>query len=366
MARDSLLKHLNGPIGYSNCWEDAEIALEALRGSSGRKLITIASAGDVSFSLLCTDPSEIVALDQSPAQIALATLKKTLLDHFELSEIRAFLGTRCHPDRLAFYRGYLRPLLPSPCAAFWDGHRKLLSRGVIHAGRLERYVRFYRTFVLPFLLTPAQRTHVLSLTSLEDQQRFYDQVIYSRTKEWFATVFLDRALVSRFARSRDLFDHAPGDVGTALRRRLTDAITRIPTSDNPFLEYGLRGNFVLRHPHYLREENLERIRGRLDRLHFVPVELTRYLTSSSERYAGFYLSDIFESMDVPAFRESLGRVVAAGDPFARIVYWNMLVRRDSRRVPVPGVTSLTAESERLFRQRRVCFYASLVVEEVAA
>ncbi|MCZ8286509.1 MAG: DUF3419 family protein, partial [Bacteroidia bacterium] len=44
-------------IRYANCWEDAGILSEALDIPKGGKILSIASAGDNSFSLLLKEPA---------------------------------------------------------------------------------------------------------------------------------------------------------------------------------------------------------------------------------------------------------------------------------------------------------------------
>jgi len=72
-------------VRYANVWEDAWILREALRPAPGRRMLSIASAGDNAFALLAAG-AEVVAADLSPAQIALVDLKR--------AAIRRLLPTR--------------------------------------------------------------------------------------------------------------------------------------------------------------------------------------------------------------------------------------------------------------------------------
>ena len=79
---------------------------------------------------------------------------------------------------------------------------------------------------------------------------------------------------------------------------------------------------------------------------------------------GFNLSDIFEYMSPETFAGVYGDVLAAANPGARLVYWNMMA---PRRVP-------QAHSAQVVRRRdledqgkavdKAFFYADFVVEEV--
>src|SRR5258707_2351719 len=59
-------------IRYAQCWEDAEILLEALDIQPGDTCLSIASAGDNTLALLTRAPGRVIALDLSQSQPALA------------------------------------------------------------------------------------------------------------------------------------------------------------------------------------------------------------------------------------------------------------------------------------------------------
>ena len=56
-------------IRYANCWEDADLLVKSLRAEQNKKILSIGSAGDNSFSLLTTDPELVLAIDISSVQI---------------------------------------------------------------------------------------------------------------------------------------------------------------------------------------------------------------------------------------------------------------------------------------------------------
>ena len=57
-------------IRYAQCWEDADVVLEALQVQPGDVCLSIASAGDNTLSLLAKNPSQLVAIDLSASQLA--------------------------------------------------------------------------------------------------------------------------------------------------------------------------------------------------------------------------------------------------------------------------------------------------------
>src|SRR5688572_14614588 len=80
-------------IRYANCWEDPELLLEAMTTlGPNKKILSVASAGDNSFSLLLLDPEMVVAVDINKTQLYLTELKKAAIAQLEYKEVLCFLG----------------------------------------------------------------------------------------------------------------------------------------------------------------------------------------------------------------------------------------------------------------------------------
>src|SRR5687767_13471482 len=90
-------------IRYANCWEDPQMLLNALAGTKCRKILSIASAGDNSFSLLLADPAQVVAVDVSEVQLFLVELKKAAIKSLSYDECLSFLGFSPCSDRPGLY-----------------------------------------------------------------------------------------------------------------------------------------------------------------------------------------------------------------------------------------------------------------------
>src|SRR5829696_495365 len=77
-------------VRYAQCWEDADVLLEALDVRPGDTCLSIASAGDNALALLTRHPARVIALDLSPAQLACVELRVAAyraLRHGELLEL---------------------------------------------------------------------------------------------------------------------------------------------------------------------------------------------------------------------------------------------------------------------------------------
>src|SRR5262245_60370149 len=66
---------------YPQIWEDPVVDLEAMRLSTGERLIAIASGGCNVLSYLASAPVSITAVDLNPAHVALNKLKLAALVH---------------------------------------------------------------------------------------------------------------------------------------------------------------------------------------------------------------------------------------------------------------------------------------------
>ena len=98
-------------VRYGQCWEDADILVEALKVHEERKCLSIGSAGDNSFALLAAGASHVTAVEMNPAQVACIERRKN-----------AYLNLD--------YDDFLREVSSS-------------------TGKFEDYFRLFRTRVLP-------------------------------------------------------------------------------------------------------------------------------------------------------------------------------------------------------------------------
>lgn len=163
-------------IRYANCWEDADILLEALDLQPGARVLSIASGGDNSLAMLTAQPEIVVAVDLSPAQIAVASLKVRAFHDLEYEDLLFFLGVRndSRCNRLSIYHR-LRTGLDPGSRYFWDKREAAIDSGIVHAGNFERYFRIFARIVLPSVHSRACIHSLMSQKSKEERIRFYDE-----------------------------------------------------------------------------------------------------------------------------------------------------------------------------------------------
>jgi S-adenosylmethionine-diacylglycerol 3-amino-3-carboxypropyl transferase len=350
-------------IRYANCWEDADVLARALEPLEGARCLSVASAGDNSLSLLARGASSVVAVDLSPAQIALVQLKVAAFRSLPYERLLGFLGVTRSRERHAVYRD-LRQTLPQGARAFWDTRRADIESGVIHAGRFERYFRFFRRWVLPLVHGPRVVTALQAERSAGEREVFYQNVWNNRRWRLVFRLFFSRFLLGRLGRDPEFFRFVTTPVAERILVRARHALTALPTHDNPYLRYILNGNWVPL-PDYLLPQHFDRIRQSLDRLQLLvgSVEQAAAIAPPGAIDA-FNLSDIFEYMDLPAYHALLRSLLPAAAPGARLAYWNMLTPRRRPEALADRIVPLADKAQALHYADRAFFYQDFVLEVV--
>ena len=165
---------------------------------------------------------------------------------------------------------------------------------------------------------------------------------------------------------RSFTEYADESVWSSLERRIPQALVVQEPSENPYLQWILKGRYESALPWSWRRENYDRIRQNLDAIewHCEPIEqvLSRLPDGTLN---GCNLSDIFEYMSGPAYRALLFGFIRASAPGCRLVYWNLVVDRSRPEMFEQALVPLKALAQRLHDVDKAFFYRNLVIEEVA-
>ncbi len=349
-------------LRYGQCWEDADILLDALGRAPGRVFLSIASAGENTLSLLATQPKRVLAIDLSPAQIAALELRTAAfrtLDHQGMLEL---LGSRNSTRREALYSNCRLALAPT-ARRFWDGRRNEIRAGVSGAGRFEKYLSFFRRFVLPLCQSPGRIRELLDPSARPDG----DWIASWANARWnllFSAVS-SRLLLSKFGREPRFFRFADDIDAAELARRFERVARSQESRANPYLHWMVRGFHGDALPFALRAENFEVIRDNLDRLELYQTSLGDFLDQQeSGSVDGFNLSDVFEYMSPDQYNETLAAVARVGRKGALLAYWNLFAKRRRSSELVDLLRSHDDLSRALHERDKVFFYSDFVVEEV--
>ena len=352
-------------IRYANVWEDADLLCAALLPAPGRRMLSIASAGDNAFALLA-DGAEVVAADFSPAQLALVDLKRAAIRRLSHAEALSFLGARPGPDRRPIYEQLERDL-SERTRDFWREHLDDVADGVLHHGKFEGYFKLFRNRILPLV---HRRSTVLELLRERDEAgrvRFYEETWDTWRWRLLFRIFFSRFAMGRLGRDPEFFRYVEGSVAERILERTRYALTALPAHANPYIGSILTGSFTNALPRYLRPEVFAAARKGIDRLTLFEGSIEEAAAAHREAgFDGFNLSDIFEYLGPASSAGIYGRLLDAARPGARFAYWNMLVPRRLAASFPERARPLDAEARELFARDQAFFYSAFVLEEAIA
>lgn len=351
-------------IRYAQVWEDADILLAGLDVHPGDVCLSIASAGDNALALLTKDPSRVIALDLSPAQLACLELRVAAyrtLTHHELLEL---VGSRTSSRRTTLFDRCL-PLLGVDARAFWEHHRPVVERGIGSLGRFEHYFEVFRRRVLPLVHSRRTVGELLQSKTIDGRRSFYRE----RWDTWhwrlLFRIFFSRTVMGRLGRDPEFFRYVDTDVAGSILQRTRHALTELDPSQNPYVHWILTGTHGNALPCALRAEHFETIRNRLDRLEWHCVSVEEFLDRApAATFDRFNLSDLFEYVSIDHYHRMLEAILRCGRPGARLAYWNMLAPRRRPEQLAGRLLPLDDLAQRLHLADRAFFYSAFRVEEV--
>jgi S-adenosylmethionine-diacylglycerol 3-amino-3-carboxypropyl transferase len=351
-------------IRYAQCWEDADVLLDALDVCPVDVCLSIGSAGENTLSLLARQPSRVIAVDLNPAQLACLELRVAAYRELEYEQLLELIGSVPSTSRLALYRR-CRTLLSDSARAFWDAHANEIACGIGGAGKFERYFQTFRERVLPLVHSRAMVERLLKGGTWQERETFYRSEWDTWRWRLVFRLFFSRFVMGRMGRDPSFFRYVEGSVAVRILERAEYALTGLNPADNPYLQWILTGRHTTALPFALRKENFELIRDHLDRLEWHCQPLEEFLeTADPCQIDAFNLSDIFEYMSAENYHRLLQRVVCAGRSGARLAYWNTLVPRRRPYFMADRLRSLDTVSQELHRRDKAFFYSAFVVEEV--
>lgn len=325
----------NQVIRYSQCWEDASLLLDTLKPASGDVVISIASAGDNTLSLLSQNPERVIAVDLSPAQLYLLEYKAACFKVLSHGQTLTLLGVKGQEKlspglqdlRWRLYQK-IRPTLTSGCASYFDSRSKLVKRGVNHGGKLESYFAIFRRLILPMVHRQETISALFANKSESEREMFY-KTWANPAYRLLCKMFFSKPLLRLLGRERCFFDYASDSLSSFVATATRSHLLSSAHIDNPYLHYILTGGYEEVLPHYLRAENYQSIQSNLDKLDIVQGSLTDVLKDlPAGSVSAFNLSDVFEYLDLESVARLTAQIVRVSRCGARVAYWNMLVDRN--------------------------------------
>ena len=363
MKKKHLEKISNSYIRYSNCWEDADILLSGLDCKKGAKILSIGSAGDNSFSLLCTEPELVLAVDINPVQIKLIELKKIAIKELEYIDYLVFYGfTGSEKERLNIYRS-LKIKMNSDLIEFWQDKENLISSGLVNAGKFEKYFNTFSKKILSLIHTSERINKLFLEKSQEEQIKFYNEFWNNGRWRFLFKIFFSKFVMGRLGRSKEFMNEVKVEVGDFIYNKAATHLQSTACRSNYFLEYILKRKFDKNLPHYIRKENFEQVKKNINELQvfqgFAEEAFKKY-----GKFDYFNLSDIFEYMSPEVFKNVATDFYKNSNPKARFAYWNLMVPRNLENILPDKFEQEKELSENLSSKDKGFFYSCFQIDKV--
>lgn len=350
-------------IRYAQCWEDADVLVEALAPTPGQTLLSIASAGDNTLALLTGRPERVIAFDLSPAQLACLELRIAAYRALTHPELLQLIGSRPSTRRRDLYARCRSQLTPG-ARTFWDAHGDAIDAGIGGAGRFERYFATFRNRVLPFVHgRDVVRQLLAGGGTPASRQGFYEGAWNTWAWRAMFRVFFSRRVMGQLGRDPAFFTHVEGSVADRILARARHAMTVLDPAANPYMHWILTGTHGDALPLALRPGHFDTIREGLDRVTWRECDVLGALeTLDDGSVHGANLSDVFEYMSVSEYHRHLAALCRVLAPRGRLAYWNMLVPRRRPETLASELAPLDTLARALHDRDMAFFYSAFVVE----
>lgn len=350
---------------FTHNWEDPESDHAALKIKSNDTVLAITSGGCNVFGFLLFNPAVIYSIDINPAQSWLLELKMAAIKGLGFEDFISFAGLKEHNNRLHLYNK-IKPFLSKEALAFWNRQDKILPNGFIMNGKYERFIRLAVKFIN--LLQGKKRVMGLfNEKSKEEQQIYFDNVWNTKRFHYMFTILFNKRMLAKRGLVADYFHFDDGSKSFAesFYNRSKKAFRDIPIKGNYFLSLYLLGKYRndKEVPAWLKRENFELIKSKLDRIKIVTADAQGWLdTMLAESIDCFALSNICELMSEKDTNRLFSAVCRTARANARVIFRNLMIPREvpdalkDQIVKDEPLSSYIYENDRSFVYGKVAAY----------
>lgn len=342
---------------FAQCWEDPRLDMDALAVRPDHVVLSVTSGGCNTLSLATLEPARIIAVDLNATQNCLLELKMAGARTLPHGDYLCLLGVRASTERWDLYHT-VRDALSPMARLYWDTQRAAIERGVLRAGRYERYLEAFRR-LLCAIEGPRKVERLFDAASLDEQRRFYEDEWDTVPWRAFFRIFFSRTVLGLGGLDPAFFTYVDGirSFGEHFRELARHALTELPVRDNYFVAQICLGRYLDEQamPPYLQADRYDALRRTLDRIEIVTGEVGGVLRALPDGSVDrFTFSNVFEWVAPPAFVAMLQETWRAARPGARLCYRNLLVRRrhpaslDGRFTPLEDLAARLLDRDRSF------------------
>ena len=350
---------------YSQCWEDPQIDREAFNIQKDDVVFSITSGGCNLLSFLIDDPKTVIALDLNAHQNHLLELKMAAFKVLSYDSMLKFIGVRKCSNRIMKYE-LIRSILSSPAQNHWNRNSEMISRGIIHCGRYEDYMKLLRK-CLRLIVSERTVKRFFETDDIKKRKLLFEREWNNRRWRIFTKVLLSRKTMSLLF-DKAFFKYLKTDFsfGENFSEKVKEALTQLPTKENYFLRYILLGNYDENHlPPYLRREHFEIIKSRLNRVRIVTDSCDSYFNQMpGNSISKFNFTNVFEWMSEESFASLLNETVRVAKDNSVITYRNLLVPRKHPDSLSHSIHSEDEFARQLHKKDLSFIYDNYIVERI--
>jgi len=352
-------------ILYAQCWEDPELDRIAFKIKPGDTVFSITSGGCNALAFLIDDPGKVICLDMNQNQNFLLSLKINAFRTLSHDELLEFFGVHSSTRRWKLYEK-LKPFLPEEEQEYWYNKKEDINNGILHCGRYEKYMHLLKG-IFRILIGKKIIYDLFNSVSKEERKVLYDSKWNNLRWKLFCHLFLSRSFASIF------FDKAfykylePSfSFKKYYRSAVKRVVTELPVKENYFLAYILLGNYYNDNfPVYLKKDNYESIRNRVNRIEMVTSGCMDYFkTLPPGTISEFNFTNIFEWMSLEEYALLLKETIRAAKDGAIVTYRNHLVTRSRPESLANQLIPDTKLSAALHERDLSFIYKAYVVEQI--
>ncbi|MDO8459796.1 MAG: DUF3419 family protein [Nanoarchaeota archaeon] len=351
-------------INYSLCWEDYDLVLNSLSISERDTILCIASGGENLFSIALKNPKKIIGIDYNEAQIHLVKLKIAAIQTLNFYVFVNFFGfIRCNNRLYLFKKCSSR--LDNDSKRFWLDNLDKIGRGIVHCGKLEKYLGVYRAFFLRLFLSSKKINRFLSSKGIDEQRRFYNQELNNLLWRLSFKLFFSQRIMQLLGRQKEFFQYnKKKNISDYFLIKTEKYMKNISVQNNPFIHIILKGTVPIPlqgHP-YLDKSNFNKLKKIVGKIILIEDDISDYIKKMKKyTFTKYCLSDIFESVSQDEYEEIIKEIANKSRSGSVICYWNNLVKRN---VHTKTNNFIRLDIDPTKNADRVFFYSDFIVEKL--
>jgi S-adenosylmethionine-diacylglycerol 3-amino-3-carboxypropyl transferase len=319
---------------YNQIWEDPVVDAEALQLGPGKRVLCITSGGCNVLNYLVNDPEQVIAVDLNEAHMSLARLKLAAMRHLPThDDFFQMFAIGKSKENVQRYDRYIRPHLDDTTRNYWDrrkrGRRRidLFARGFYDSGRCGRFLRMLHRLGR---FSPRRVERLLNAQSMDEQRTVFEKDVAPFFDTWLVRT-LSKLPLSVFSlgipprQYEQLKNDGSDGIVSVFRDRVRRLACDFPIQTNYFAWQAFSRRYDTKKlqaiPDYLKPENWEAIRSRLDHVDtHICSTIDLLEASDSQTLDGFVLLDSQDWMPADTITSQWTRIARVARPGARVVF----------------------------------------------